>query len=334
MDNSRNFKAMVVSEKNGKYIRQIEKKSIDMLPGGEVLINVQYSSLNYKDALSAIGNKGVTRKYPHTPGIDAAGIIEESVGKDFKIGDKVIVTGFDLGMNTPGGFEKYIRVPAEWIVKLPEGMTLKESMIYGTAGFTAGLSLLRLEDKGMKPDGGEILVTGATGGVGSMSVSILNKAGYNVTAATGKREKEDYLKKIGAKNVISRQDIDDNSNRALLPTRWAGVIDSVGGSILTTAIKSAKYNCSIAACGLTQSPNLTTTVYPFILRGVSLLGIDSLHCPMDLRIKIWKKLVSEWKPDNINLIYSECSLTQLSEKIDLILKGQLTGRVVVNLDAE
>lgn len=334
MTETKKFKAMIVSEKKDKFIRRIGERSIGDLPEGEVLINVKYSSLNYKDALSASGNKGVTRSYPHTPGIDVAGIVEESANSDFKKGDEVIVTGFELGSNIPGGFGQYIRVPADWIVKLPAGLTLKEAMAYGTAGFTAGLSLAKLEEKGLTTGGGDILVTGATGGVGSLSVAVLNKAGYPVTASTGKIEREDFLKNIGAKKIIPRKEVDDTSNRALLPARWGGAIDSVGGNILTTVIKSTKFNCSVAACGLTQSPNITTTVYPFILRGVSLLGIDSAHCPMDIRRRIWNKLAAEWKPDNLNIIYSECSLYDLSEKIDLILKGQLTGRVVVNLDIE
>ncbi len=325
------FKAMIVKEKDGKFIRELGEKSIDDLPKGEVLIRVKYSSLNYKDALSAIGNKGVTRHYPHTPGIDAAGIVEESLNDNFKVGEEVIVTSFDLGMNTSGGFGQYIRVPSDWIVKLPEGMTLKESMIFGTAGFTAGLSLIRLEEKGLKPSEEEILVTGATGGVGSLAVAILKKAGYKVTAATGKNEQHEFLKKLGARTVLKREEVDDSSNHALLQTKWGGVIDTVGGNILAAAIKSTKYNCSVTTCGLTQSPNLNTTVYPFILRGVNLLGIDSIHCPMDLRVKIWNTLAKEWKPDNLEIIYSECSLSELNKKINLILEGKITGRVVVAL---
>ncbi len=331
MTNSKKFKAMIVKESNGKFTREIGEKSIDELPAGDVLIQVKYSSLNYKDALSASGNKGVTRKYPHTPGIDAAGIVEETSVKEFKIGDDVVVTGFDLGMNTSGGFGQYVRVPKEWIVKLPTDLTLKESMIYGTAGFTAGLSLEKLEFTGLNNSSGEVLVTGATGGVGSLAVAILSKAGYKVAAATGKSDKSEFLKSIGAKAILKREDVDNSSGKALLDTRWAGVIDTVGGNILATAIKSVKFNCSVAACGLTQSPILNSTVYPFILRGVNLLGIDSAHCDMNLRLKIWNKLAHEWKPDKLNLIYQECSLGELNEKIDLILQGKITGRIVVAL---
>ncbi len=329
MDNYKKFKAMLVEEDDGNFNIKIDEKTINDLPSGDVLIRVKYSSLNYKDALSATGNKGVTRKYPHTPGIDAAGVVEESSVNDFIIGDEVIVTGFDLGMNTSGGFGEYIRVPKEWIVKLPKGLSLKESMIFGTAGFTAALALEKLEGNGLKKSEGEVLVTGATGGVGSLAVTILSKAGYNVAAATGKIDKENFLKSIGAKKILKREDADNSSSKALLETKWDAVIDTVGGNILATSIKSTKYNGSVATCGLTQSPILNSTVYPFILRGVNLLGIDSAHCEMDLRFKIWNKLSAEWKPDNLNLIYQECSLEELKSKVDLILNGKITGRIVV-----
>jgi len=334
MNDNKKFKAMIVHEKDGKFIRSIGEKSIDELSKGDVLIRVKYSSLNYKDALSATGNKGVTRKYPHTPGIDAAGIVEGSFDNKFKPGDEVIVTGFDLGMNTSGGYGQFIRVPSDWVVKLPAGITLLESMIYGTAGFTAGLSLARLETNGLKPSKDEILVTGSTGGVGSLAVAILTKAGYNVTAVTGKSDRENYLRTLGAKIILTRENVDDNSGKSLLPARWGGVIDTVGGNILATAIKSTKYNCGVAACGLTQSPLLNTWVYPFILRGVNLLGIDSAHCEMELRLKIWNRLAKEWKPDSLNLIKQECSLEELNHKIDMILQGNITGRVIVKIGTE
>jgi len=332
--NGNKFDALVAHEENGKFILNIESVKIDDLPAGDVLINVKYSSLNYKDALSASGNKGITRRYPHTPGIDAAGIVVESTKKDFIAGDEVIVTGFDLGMNTPGGYGQFIRVPSDWVIKLPKSLTLKESMIYGTAGFTAALSLHNLEADGLDHFAKEdILITGATGGVGSLSIAILSKAGYKkITAVTGKIDKESFLKNIGASRIINRESIDDKSGKALLPIRWAAVIDSVGGNILATAIKSTVYGGSIAACGLTQSPILNTSVYPFILRGVKLLGSDSAHCNINIRKMLWNKLASEWKPNTLNLIASECSLEELSGKIDLILQGNISGRVVVKLD--
>jgi len=325
------FKALVISEENGKFIRRVAERRIDDLPAGDVLIKVTYSSLNYKDALSATGNKGVTRKYPHTPGIDAAGIIAESSSNKFKVGDEVLVTGYDLGMNTSGGFAEYIRVPIEWIVKLPPGLSLKESMIYGTAGFTAALSLYKLLQCSEEKIQGEFLVTGATGGVGSLAVALLSKNDYDVVASTGKKNKTDYLKKLGAKEVINRKEVDDKSEKPLLNRRWKAAVDTVGGNILATVIKQMDYGCSVASCGNTYSPDLQTTVFPFILRGVNLLGINSAETQMDLRMKIWDKLAGDWKPDCLNEIYTECSLEALSNKIDLILQGQITGRVVVKI---
>jgi len=325
------FKAMVVSEKaDQKFIREIKQKELSDLPAGELLIEVKYSSLNYKDALSASGNKGVTRKYPHTPGIDAAGVIATSSTSQFGAGDQVIVTGFDLGMNTAGGFGQYIRVPASWAVKLPQGMTLKESMAYGTAGLTAALCVMRLMAFGFSKDSGEVLVTGATGGVGSVAVGILAKLGFDVVAATGKTDEKDFLTQLGAKTIISREEANDTSGRPLQKGRWAGVVDAVGGNILATAIKSTKYGGLVAACGNTMSADLAVSVYPFILRGVSLLGVDSVEIPMNTRLRTWQKLAHDWKFDLSGFV-SECALEELSPKIDLILKGGIRGREVVDL---
>ena len=325
------FKAMVVSEKaDQKFIREIKQKELSDLPAGELLIEVKYSSLNYKDALSASGNKGVTRKYPHTPGIDAAGVIATSSTSQFGAGDQVIVTGFDLGMNTAGGFGQYISVPASWAVKLPQGLTLKESMAYGTAGLTAALCVMRLMAFGLSKDSGEVLVTGATGGVGSVAVGILAKLGFDVVAATGKTDEKDFLTQLGAKTIISREEANDTSARPLQKGRWAGVVDAVGGNILATAIKSTKYGGLVAACGNTMSADLAVSVYPFILRGVSLLGVDSVEIPMNTRLRTWQKLAHDWKFDLSGFV-SECALEELSPKIDLILKGGIRGREVVDL---
>ncbi|MDF2838612.1 MAG: quinone oxidoreductase [Evtepia sp.] len=326
------FKSMVVSEhENNTYTIEIVEKEISSLPQGEVLINVKYSSINYKDALSATGNKGVTRKYPHTPGIDAAGIVAESTNDHFKVGDSVLVTGYDLGMNTPGGYGQYIKVPANWVVKLPENLSLRESMIYGTAGFTAALSVYKLIASGIRPSDGEILVTGATGGVGSLAVSILHKLGYHVIASTGKSDANDLLLEIGAKDIIPREALDDQSGKIMLKEKWAGVIDTVGGNILATALKSTKYGGSVTTCGNVASAKLLTTVYPFILRGISLIGIDSVECDMDLRIKLWNLLSNEWKIDRLDSNVEEVTLHELESKIQLILKGKLVGRTIVNL---
>lgn len=330
--NNTTFKAMFVSETEEKqFQRAIVNRQIKDLPEGDILVNVKYSSLNYKDALSSIGNRGVTRNYPHTPGIDAAGIVEESNDDNFKVGDKVVVTGYDFGMNTSGGFAEYIRVPAEWVIKLPENLSLKESMIMGTAGFTAALSIYKLINSGVKPEDGEILVTGATGGVGSVAISILNKLGYSVIGATGKVDEKEMLVEIGATDIVDRREIDDDTGKALLKGRWAGVIDTVGGNILATAIKSTKYGASVTCCGNAASADLATSVYPFILRGVTLFGIDSVQCDMNLRLKIWDKLSLEWKPENLNNSVNEINLEGLNEKIDMMLSGKHKGRTVVNL---
>jgi acrylyl-CoA reductase (NADPH) len=325
------FNALVVREADGSFTRQIERRSLaDLLPG-EILVRVHYSSLNYKDALSATGNKGVTRSYPHTPGIDAAGVVEASEGAEFYPGDEVIVTSYDLGMNTPGGWSQYIRVPVAWVVPLPEGLTLRESMIYGTAGFTAALSVHALQKHGVTPDQGEILVTGATGGVGSLAVGILAQAGYHVVAATGKPDAELFLRELGAADVMSRDQVLDTSPRPLLKGRWACVVDTVGGEYLATALKSTQYGGAVTCCGLVASADLSTTVYPFILRGISLLGVDSQNCPLDLRRQIWHKLTADWKLPNLDHLATERTLADLEPEIERILTGKQRGRIVVRL---
>jgi len=329
-----NFKAMVVEETaEGQFARTITDRTVAMLPDGDVLVKVDYSSLNYKDALSASGNKGVTRHYPHTPGIDAAGLVAESKSSDFKPGDEVIVTSYDLGMNTSGGFGGYIRVPADWVVPMPENLNLHESMVYGTAGFTAGLSIYQMEANGVGPDQGPILVTGASGGVGSLAAAILVQAGYQVAAVSGKAEGKPFLQDLGVDEIITREEACDTSGRPFLKGRWAGVIDTVGGDILATAIKATLQHGVVTCCGNVAGPALNTTVFPFILRGVSLLGIDSQNCPMALRRQIWQKLAGEWKLKELDRLATTISLEALDHHIELILKGQQKGRVAVNLSA-
>ena len=326
------YNALVVKEISpNSYTREIETKSINELPQGELLIRVHYSSLNYKDALSASGNRGVTRHYPHVPGIDAAGVVEESNSKDFSPGDKVIATGFDLGMNTSGGYGQYIRIPAGWALHCPQQISLKESMMFGTAGFTAAQSVYRLVNFPIVPEQGKILITGATGGVGSIAVSIMAKLGYNITAASGKPEAKDFLSRLGAREIISRQQATDSSAKLLLKEKWAGVIDTVGGEILATAIKSTAYGGAVTCCGNVASPELPLSVYPFILRGVSLLGIDSAKCPIHIRQKIWQQLAGAWKINNFDSLVTECRLPELSDIIEKMLQGRQTGRVIVNL---
>ena len=330
--NQRTFRAMIVEETHDhQYVRHIKERLISDLVDEDVLVHVSYSSLNYKDALSAVGNRGVTRKYPHTPGIDAAGIVEESRNKTFQKGDAVIVTSYDLGMNTPGGFGQYIRIPADWVVPLPKGLTLKESMVYGTAGFTAGLSVFSLTHT-VKPEQGEILVTGATGGVGSISTAILSKLGYHVVAVSGKPDAMDFLLNLGAQRVVTREDVSDESQQPILKGAWAGVIDTVGGNILATAIKSTRPWGTVTTCGMVASPDLPLTVFPFILRGIKLIGINSQSCPMKHRQHIWKQLATNWKIDQIETLCREVSLEGLSPLIDTILKGGIKGRTIVNLE--
>jgi acrylyl-CoA reductase (NADPH) len=325
------FKAMVVSETADKqFVREIKQRELSDLPSGELIIEVKYSSLNYKDALSASGNKGVTRKYPHTPGIDAAGVVAHCSNRSFAVGDQVIVMGYDLGMNTSGGFGQFISVPSAWAIKLPQGLSLKDSMSYGTAGLTAALCVIRLMASGLSKDSGEVLVTGATGGVGSVAVAILSKLGFNVVAATGKATEQAFLIGLGAKTIISREEANDTSGRPLQKPRWAGVVDTVGGNILATALKAAKYGGLVAACGNAMSPDLNVNVFPFILRGVSLLGVDSVEIPMRSRQMAWSKLAGEWKIDLAELV-TEVSLEELNPKIDEILKGGIRGRMLVDL---
>jgi acrylyl-CoA reductase (NADPH) len=326
------FNAMIVEESEPrKFIREVRSRQIADLPAGSLLVKVHYSSLNFKDALSATGRPGVTRHYPHTPGIDAAGIVVECTDGAFSPGDSVIVTGYDLGMDTAGGYGQYIRIPSEWALPLPPGLSLRESMILGTAGFTAGLSVCKLQQNGVQPGDGEILVTGGTGGVGSIAVAILAKAGYRVVASTGKASESTFLQGLGAAEVIDRELLLVGAERPLMKERWAGVVDVVGGATLATAIKSTRYGGTVTCCGLVGSADLSVSVFPFILRGVSLLGIDSVQCPRRLREAVWGKLAGEWKPADLEATATECSLQSLDEHIQKILSGGVRGRTLVNL---
>lgn len=325
------FKALVVRETPEGFTRTIEMKETEQLPDYAVLIRVRYSSLNYKDALSAIGNRGVTSRYPHTPGIDAAGVVVKSSDIRFKEGDPVIVTGYDLGMDTSGGFGEYIRIPADWIVPLPDGLSLKESMILGTAGFTAAYSVLKIIDGGVSPGNLPVVVTGATGGVGSVAVTLLAQLGYDVTAVTGKKDRYDFLRDLGAKEVYSREKVSDTSGKLMLGSQWSAAVDTVGGKILDTVIRQTAHNGVVACCGNVLGHKLQTNIYPFILRGVTLAGTDSGNCLMQQRLEIWNKLASEWKPKFLEDIYRQVNLGQLNNEIDLILKGEQTGRVLVSL---
>ncbi len=335
---NKSFRALVVREgEDNTFTRAIETKSIEELPPGDVVIRVHYSSVNYKDALSANGNRGVTRNYPHTPGIDAAGTVEEDASGRFSPGEEVLVTGYDLGMNTSGGLAEYIRVPADWVVRLPAGLTLRESMIYGTAGFTAALSVLKLTEAGVKPESGEILVTGATGGVGSIAMRILAKMGFEVVAAAGLMDEAEFsqyearLKALGASRVIPASEVDDTSGKLLLKGVWPNAVDTVGGNILATVVKSTAYGGVVTTCGNAAGHELDLNVYPFILRGVSLLGVDSVECPMEPRLKVWEKLAGEWRLDNLEEMTTEVTLEGVEERIRLLLDKRSKGRTLVRL---
>ncbi|MBE2190299.1 MAG: YhdH/YhfP family quinone oxidoreductase [Desulfobulbaceae bacterium] len=327
------YKAFYVEEVSpNTFVRSIIELPINSLPDNEVLIKVHYSSLNYKDALSAKGHKGVSKFYPHTPGIDAAGVVVESKVPEFSAGDEVIVTGYDLGMNTPGGFGQYIKVPASWIVKKPETLTLKESMILGTAGFTAGICITELQNHNVMPGMGKVLVTGATGGVGSLAVSILAKIGYEVVASTSKLHYEEFLLKMGATEVVRKNMILDLTARPLLSGQWLGVVENVGGGTLSSVIRSTQQHGCVCVVGNVGGDVLTTSVYPFILRGVTLCGIDSASRPMNLRTNIWDKLATDWKVELPQSFVNVVKLDSLSREIDKILDGKQTGRVVLEHD--
>jgi len=326
------FKALQTNENGGRFETCLIERDTDELPAGEVLIRVSYSSLNYKDALSASGNRGVTRNFPHTPGIDAAGTVAESSVADFSVGDEVIVTGYDLGMNTAGGFGQYIRVPAAWVIKRPVGLSLREAMALGTAGLTAALCIDKLEQAGLEPTDAPILVTGATGGVGSIAIALLSRLGYKVAAVTGKAEQGDFLRKLGATQVVERSALQAGTEKPLLKEQWAGAVDTVGGDILFNVVKSLQRGASVACCGLTAGTNFQANVLPFILRGVNLLGVDSVEIPLVVKASMWDKLSVQWKLPNLDDLVQEISLEQLPEAIERTLAGQQTGRMLVRLD--
>ncbi len=324
------YQALWVTE-TPQFQQRVIERSLADLPDGEVLIRVHYSSLNYKDALSATGNRGVTRTFPHTPGIDAAGVVEHSKVAEFTAGDEVIVTGYDLGMNTYGGMAQYIRVPAAWVIKRPAGLSLRESMILGTAGLTAALCVDKLLRAGLTVDAGPVLVTGATGGVGSIAIVLLKQLGFDVTAVTGKTEQAEFLRQLGAKQVIDREALTVGTDKALLKPQWAGVVDTVGGDILFNAVKSLQYGASAACCGLTAGIDFKASVLPFILRGVNLLGVDSVELPLVNKASMWDKLSLQWKMDLDNLV-KEISLKDVPNAIATMLASQQTGRTLVRID--
>jgi len=326
------FKAFVsryVDEKT--VVKSIEIKDFSELPQNDTLIKVEYSALNYKDTLSANGHRGITRNYPHTPGIDAAGEIIETGSSKFKAGDKVLVTGYDLGMNTSGGFAEYIRVPADWIVPLPADVTTREAMIYGTAGFTAATAILEFQEHGITPNSGKVLITGATGGVGTLAVAMLAKLGYQVVASTGKLELTDYLKQIGASEVIHRKEIYDTRSKPLLAKKWIAALDNVGGNTLSSILRSTFDYGIVCNCGMVESTDLNTNIFPFILRGIRLVGIASAETPMPKRLQIWNKIFGEYRLKNYSFLIKEVTLEELSQEIEIMSKGLQVGKVIVKI---
>jgi acrylyl-CoA reductase (NADPH) len=321
------FRAFRVEEKDGVFTRQIQDISFDTLLDNPITIRVAYSALNYKDALSATGNRGVTKTYPHTPGIDVAGVVTESKDTRFKAGDEVIVTSYDLGMNTSGGFAQYIRVPPEWVVPLPKGLTLREAMMLGTAGLTAAMCIEALEKNGLTSP---VLVTGSSGGVGSIAVALLSKLGYDVVASTGSEESHELLKHLGAKEIVQRSELSRVNDKPMLKPLYGGAVDTVGGDTLVNVVKLLQAGSSVAACGLVGGATLNLTVYPFILRNVNLLGIDSQNYPMAKREALWQKLGGEWKVE-LEPLTTEIGLEDLDTAISQILQGQTKGHVLVKV---
>ncbi|MAI54664.1 MAG: oxidoreductase [Gammaproteobacteria bacterium TMED95] len=326
------FKAFWVEKDEQGVRHEIVTRRTDELPEGEILVEVLYSSVNYKDAMSATGVPGVTREYPHQPGIDAAGIIRESTDPNLPLGEEVIVIGFDLGMNTPGGFGQFIRVPSDWVVPLPAGLSLRESMILGTAGLTAALCMEKLEWMNAQPQDGPVLVTGATGGVGSVAVSLLASLGFEVVAMTGKEAQHDYLKALGASEIVSREALGEVSARPMLKPAFAHAIDTVGGDILTNVVKSLQPQGSVAICGLVASANFDVSVLPFILRGVNVLGVDSVELPLEDKARNWQRLAEEWRLPTLEQMTLEIGLEEISETVDSLMSGSVVGRTLVKLN--
>lgn len=329
---NQSFQALLVNKTNEDFSVKIENLTKSDLPEGEVLIKVAYSSVNYKDGLAALPEGKIVRTYPFIPGIDLSGVVAESNDPRYKVGDKVVATSYEIGVSHYGGFSEYASIPAEWVVPLPDGLTLKEAMIYGTAGFTAALSVHRLEENGLSPDKGKVLVTGATGGVGSIATAILANRGYYVAASTGKQAEHSFLEEIGAKEILSREDVRSEKIRALDKQLWAGAVDPVGGKTLATILSKISYGGSVAVSGLTGGADVPTSVFPFILRGVNLLGIDSVYCPMETRLKIWERMASDFKPAVLGkIVNAEVNLEELPNALASIIKGEARGRTIIKL---
>jgi acrylyl-CoA reductase (NADPH) len=327
------FTALVLHEDSGKVTARVESLEESALPPGEVLVAVEYSTLNYKDGMILNGIGRLVRSYPHVPGIDFAGTVERSEAPDYRPGDKVVLTGWRVGEVRWGGYARKARIDAAQLVKLPDGLTTKRAMAIGTAGFTAMLAVAALEQHGLAPDQGEVLITGAAGGVGSVAIALLAKLGHRVVASTGRAALHDYLTGLGAAALIDRASLAAEPKRPLDAERWAGAIDAVGGTTLATVLTQMKYRASVAACGLAGGNALTTTVIPFLLRGVNLLGIDSVMCPVEPRRAAWARLARDLPADKLDAMTETVPLAALPALAGRILNGEVRGRIVVDVNA-
>ena len=325
------FRAFRITNNGGTTGGSIVEATLDELAPGDVVIKAEYSSVNYKDALAATGTGKILRRFPLIGGIDVAGTVASSTDSRWREGDRVLVTGYDLGVSQDGGYAGYVRVPADWVVHVPDGLTSRDAMVLGTAGFTAGLAIVRLERNGLAPGQGTVAVTGATGGVGSVAIAALSRLGYDVTAIPGKDDAHDYVRSLGARDVVSRTTL-AMGTRPLETARWAGAVDAVGGDLLAWLTRTTNHWGGIASTGLTGGVELRTTVMPFILRGVALLGIDSALCPMEIRVEVWRRLATDMKPPQLASIGREIGLDGLPEAFETLINGNARGRFVVALD--
>ncbi|MGO4371109.1 oxidoreductase [Paenibacillus sp. 2TAB19] len=325
------FRALVLEKQDEEVTAKVRTLRIDDLPEGDLLVKVAYSSVNYKDALACKTGSNIVRSYPFVPGIDLAGVVVSCENGRYRAGEEVLITGYGLGVSHYGGYSEYARVPSEWAVKLPEGLTMKAAMALGTAGFTAALSLYELERDGLRPDKGSMLVTGASGGVGSIAVAIASRLGYEVTASSGKADMGDYLLGLGATRVVSREEIVSQSSAPLGKQLWAGAIDCVGGKTLASIIASLNYGGAVAASGMTGGIDLPTSVYPFILRGVRLIGIDSVMADMEKRLRVWELLAGRYKLDKLDAMSEVIELEQVAAYTKRMLEGDSRKRMVVKI---
>ena len=329
------FKALVVEkdEESGKTSAAVKELGVDDLPEGEVTVAVEYSTVNYKDGLCIGPGGGLVRKYPHVPGIDFAGTVEASSDDRYRSGDKVVLTGWRVGEAHWGGYSQKANVRADWLVPLPDGLDTRQAMAVGTAGFTAMLAVMALEDHGLEPGHGPVLVTGAAGGVGSVATAILANLGYEVAGVTGRPETADYLKSLGATQIVAREEVNETTKRPLESESWSGCVDAVGGAMLARVLGQMKYGASVSAVGLAGGAGLPATVIPFLLRGVNLLGIDSVMQPYDNRVRAWKRIASDLPMDKLEAMIQPAKLGDLPGLGADILKGQVKGRVVVDVNA-